>query len=68
MVKAQKDEVNAVAQVAENPENAVVLPSKTDKIVDGWLQTFHHSAIARDTECWNLLYAKVADLKALLNG
>ena len=42
-------------------------PRDLDALIDRWhAETFSGSAIARDTEIWNLVHAATQDLKARL--
>lgn len=44
-------------------------PSRTDELIDRWWgDHFPGSAVARDTQAWNVAYAAKESLKRLLRG
>jgi hypothetical protein len=44
-------------------------PARTDELIDRWWgDHFPGSAVARDTQAWNVAYAAKESLKRLLRG
>lgn len=54
---------------AKQAAEVVVLPTKTDAIVDQWVrECLHNSAASRDTQVMNVITGAAAELKRRLNG
>jgi hypothetical protein len=49
--------------------NQTALPPSIEQLIEGWwADHFPGSAVARDTQAWNIAHAAKERLKRLLNG